>query len=191
MGADQSIKRLGQRLVVYPAFRDMLDAVLASGDPSADPDDECWRAYQLILQQCENVSEHPVIIPESDPRLDSWPETFGKHEEWMFTTQSIAVANYQLVPEDGPEFSSSDSMNSDPNDRGDVLKNMYTVDTIGPNGKPDLIKAAMPPRLQAALSLQMKATVSTDRKTIKLSRIQGKDGRRPRDPERVEEKREE
>jgi hypothetical protein len=71
---DTDFFRPGQGVVVYPKFLDKLDAILSSGDISADPEQSRWLAYEAILTQSVSwpVERRPTMLSEDDPRLAQW-----------------------------------------------------------------------------------------------------------------------
>jgi hypothetical protein len=64
--------RKGQRVIVFPKELPQLEAVLASNDPSIDPEDGHSIAYEAILQGRQQFEHPPVFLKDdSEPVLSS------------------------------------------------------------------------------------------------------------------------
>jgi hypothetical protein len=110
---DQSLPRPVQRVIVYPKFLEKLDAVLSSGDISADSEYCRAPAYEAILLQSMSwpVDRHPILLPERDARLSHWPDLVANAAKWMQDAKRTAIGNCRQVLEDGPDKCDSESDN--------------------------------------------------------------------------------
>jgi hypothetical protein len=99
---DPYYKRPGQRVVIHPYFLSALRLVLATGNFGMDPQEGILEQTETWKDQCR-----PIILLDSDHRLDEWDNARGRLEVWMMSAKSVAVAGYRIVLEDGKDFCSS------------------------------------------------------------------------------------
>jgi hypothetical protein len=132
-------RRLGQRIIVYPKFLDMLGMVSATENVGLDMEGNRDIVYENILEQRATWQPHvcPILIRTDNPHLSSWPALLEHCNEWMEDAKRVAVAGYRQVLEDGPETCNSES-DAEYSDHGEkwTYEEMYTPETLGPDGKP-------------------------------------------------------
>jgi hypothetical protein len=119
-------KRLGSRVVIYPAEMPQLEE--AMNDFSQNPselEDGSHIAFSKILEKCSEYESSPRFLREDSDEILSTPEVAASVPLWMNIAAQASTGSRDLVLENGPDKMNSSDEESPTEEHGEELKGVY------------------------------------------------------------------